>query len=263
MKRVALNLLRTGHLRFFSRDLPRRIALCFHELEAGQVPAFRAAMDHFRELGYQDCSAGRFADPEGPARRLLVSFDDNFRNWHSNLAGLEASGVKATFYTNSAPFRDQSSDAAVGAYFDHLGYHGDRQTLSRQELRELDQAGHRIGCHSHSHPVLSRIPRDRWHGEIAESKAILEEIVDRKVVDFSFPYGMRRHFSPELVAYCASIGFETVATAISCQHHADHVDPMAIHRTTWRFDLDLADNLARLCVDGRAYAAVFGRSAVG
>ena len=74
---------------------------------------------------------------------------------------------------------------------------------------------------------------------------------------------MRRHFSEPLRNYCKEIGFKTIANAIpGCQHKTD-VDPMNIFRTDWRFGGPLTYNLTKLSIDGRAYAALFGRSVIG
>ena len=74
---------------------------------------------------------------------------------------------------------------------------------------------------------------------------------------------MRRHFSEPLRNYCKEIGFKTIANAIpGCQHKTD-VDPMNIFRTDWRFGRPLSYNLTNLSIDGRAYAALFGRSVIG
>lgn len=262
MKSITLDLVRQTHLQFFSRDLPNRVAIYFHELEREHMPAFREAMEHFRELGYRTCNACEFVGQETAGEKLLfVSFDDNFRNWHTSLDELAECGVTCTFYTNTGPFRDVASSTTIEDYFERIGYAGERRTLSRAEVREIAEAGHTIGCHTHSHRVLSALARKDWHSEIIRSKLILEEIVGSAVVDFSYPFGMRRHFSEELRDYCAEAGFATIATGLSGLQHVAPIDPLSIHRTGWKFELDLADNIANLKIDARFYAGLFGRSA--
>jgi len=264
MKAQVLDLVRKGHLRYARKDLPSRLAIYFHELEKAQMPAFIDAMFHFQELGY------RFADPRTyvyddacDEKLLFVSFDDNFKNWYNALDVLEACGASCTFYVNSGLFRDVAAPREISDYFDRIRYFGERKTLSRPELREMADRGHTIGCHTHTHPMLSQTPRQNWYEEIVGSKRILEDIVGRPVLDFSFPFGMRRHFSNDLRDYCASVGFKTIVTGISGQLHANAVDPLTIHRTEWKFELDLEDNIANLEIDSRLYATLCGRSAVG
>ena len=151
----------------------------------------------------------------------------------------------------------------ISGYFDRIKYYGDRETLTRPELRDIADCGHTIGCHTHSHTLLSKTPRENWHAEIAVSKKILEGISEQALQDFSIPFGMRRHFSDGLRSYCASIGFKTIATGIPSQHHSEKIDPLQIHRTGWKFERSLEDNIANLQIDGRLYARLCGRSAVG
>src|SRR5690606_13836355 len=117
-------------------------------------------------------------------------------------------------------------------------------------------AGHTIGCHTHTHPMLPRLPRERWDEEIRRSKEILEELIGCRVRDFSYPFGMRRHFSGALRTYCVGLGFRTIATGISGLQRSGGADPLNLHRTGWRFDLPLHDNIARLRVRSPLYASL-------
>jgi len=264
MKARVLNFIRQSHLRFARRDLPSRLAIYFHHLEKAQLPAFTDAVSYFKDLGYRCVDAQSYASREAGMKLLFLSFDDNYKNWHENLDILAKVGATCTFYVNSGVFRDKASPEDISKYFDLNKYHVvDRQTLTRSELRDIADCGHTIGCHSHSHTMLSKIPREGWHGEIAVSKKILEDVSGQALHDFSFPFGMRRHFSDGLRSYCASIGFKTIATGIPSQHHSEKIDSLQIHRTGWKFERSLEDNIANLQIDGRLYARLCGRSAVG
>ena len=263
MKAQVLDLLRHSHLLFAKRDLPCRLAIYFHALEKSHLPAFADALSYFKDLGYRFADPQSYAQSVGYEKLLFVSFDDNFKNWHQGLDVMSECGARCTFYVNSAYFRDVATHAAISNYFDRINYIGDRQTLSKTELWEIADRGHTIGCHTHSHPILSQIPKADWHDEIVASKKILEDAVGQAVNDFSFPFGMRRHFSSALRFYCATNGFRTIATGISGQQHTDHIDPLQIHRTGWKFELSLEENIANLQIDSRLYAALSGRSAVG
>lgn len=263
MKAQVLNFIRQGHIRFASRDLPAKLAIYFHELDRHQIPAFREALTYFTDEGYGFASPREFVAAPVDEKLLFVSFDDNFKSWHEALGTMEACRATATFYVNSGMFRDVAPPHVISDFFDRIRYFGDRQTLSRNEVSEISASGHTIGCHTHTHPMLSLLPRDAWDDEILASKHVLEDILGGAVDDFSFPFGMRRHFSPALRDYCADIGFKTIATGISGQQHMTRIDPLEIHRSGWKFDLDLADNIANLKVDSRLYARLSGRSAVG
>ncbi|MEM1048130.1 MAG: polysaccharide deacetylase family protein [Pseudomonadota bacterium] len=263
MKAQVLELLRRSHVAVARDTLPTRIALYFHALEAVDRPAFSAAMKTFATLGYRFVDARTYAFNATDEKLVFVSFDDNYRSWHDSLDTLEACGVTATFYVNSGVLRDTCPPDDIAGYFDRIRHTGERVTLNRAEIYDLAERGHTIGCHTHSHPVLSALPPENWPDEILRSKQTLEDLSGRAVQDFSFPFGMRRHFSSALRTYCASIGFRTIATGLPAQHRAGFIDPLALHRTEWKFDLSLADNLTNLRIDGRLYGWLFGRSVIG
>jgi hypothetical protein len=109
--------------------------------------------------------------------------------------------------------------------------------------------------------VLTSLPSDVAREEIRVSKEELERILQRPVMHFSYPFGMRRHFNRSPRAYCRSIGFITIANAIPCMQYAPG-RPDALHRSVWFLEQPLEFNLANVCVDGRLFEALTGRSAV-
>ena len=261
MKTFGLAVVREMHRRFSSKPLPDRVSVLFHELERPQWRAFTELIEYFSGQGYRCVDAHEFVWGQGPDKRLFVSFDDNHRSWHEALPLLERTGTRATFYVNTLPFRDTASPAEIESYFDRIRFHGKRAPLSRQELRELAQAGHDIGCHSHSHFVLSDLRKDQWDAELRASKARLEEIVDRPVRHFAFPFGMPRHFSQPLRAYCAAIGFETIAAAVVGHQVVAAADALNLQRTSVSLSDVLPKTLVRLRIDGRLFTRITGRSA--
>ena len=62
------------------------------------------------------------------------------------------------------------------------------QPLSKNDLITLSRH-FEIGSHTLTHPTLTKIPSNKAYYEIAESKATLENILDRKIYGFSYPKG--------------------------------------------------------------------------
>ena len=263
MKQLVLSIIRDGHILLSQKNLSDRVAIYFHELEPENTEAFRDAISYFLANGYRTVSGSQFTNPTVDGKVLYVSFDDNFRNWLVASDILADLGATATFYVNSGVMRGDAASADIASYFERIAYSGPETTLSWDELGELYRAGHTIGCHTHTHPVLSHLNRAQWADEIDHSKKVLEDNLGCKITDFSYPYGMRRHFSDALRDYCAALGFKTIATGISGLQHLDEYDPLSLHRTGWKFDIDLNDNLLNLQVDGKLYARLTGRSAIG
>jgi peptidoglycan/xylan/chitin deacetylase (PgdA/CDA1 family) len=240
--------------------LPRKLALYLHAT-AGHGDRLAELLHFLREQNYVFVGPDEFVMAE--ERAVFLSFDDNYRSWLDAVELLNKVQVAATFYVNSWPFRDRVGAAEVLAYLEKLEVASDRETtLSTDELRQLKDSGHVIGAHTHTHPVLTSLPAHLAREEIRVCKKELEQILQRPVLHFSYPFGMRRHFNDALRAYCRSIGFMTIANAIpGMQYAPSRAD--ALHRSVWFLDQPLEFNLANLCVDGRLFEMLTGRSAVG
>lgn len=263
MKQSLLKWLRNFHLLLRKRRLPNRIAIYYHQVESRNLDALRKGLECLLSQGYVPVNATAYSAHEGPEKRLFVSFDDNFLDWYEALDVMDELGVKATFYVTSGVFHDRSTIAEQKDFMSRVCQPRSKKTLTVKQLREMVARGHTIGCHTHTHKRLSSLPRDRWDREIAHSKKVLERLIDQEVVDFSFPFGMRRDFSPELEAYCRNLGFTSIATGISGLLYVDKPDPFKLHRTGWKFEIPLADNIKNLHIDGRMYGTLFGRSVIG
>ena len=259
-KKLIQEFVRSGHKLVLTKPLPEQVAIYFHALDPSEHRAFRDAILYFQSQGFRSVDAREFVD--GTGSRLFLSFDDNYRSWRDLMPLMGDLGVTATFYTNSGVFRDRSSDTDRTAYFDRLNYHGERITLTTEQLREIRAAGHTIGAHTHLHFDLGSISEDEARREIELSKTVLEEILGEQVPDFSFPFGMRRNFSAGLRRYCLDIGFETVADATPGMQFAGQKKSQ-IHRSVWHFEDDFDYNLQNVLIDGSFFERITGRSAVG
>ena len=60
--------------------------------------------------------------------------------------------------------------------------------MTREQIRELHDAGFTIGAHSRSHTKLSLLSPDQIEDEIVESARFVQEITGADRVPFSFPY---------------------------------------------------------------------------
>ncbi len=260
MKRAIQNAIRRFHLTFFRRGLPDKLGLYFHDLEPQHHAAFEELIGWVRNQGYLLHDLTSYLSAQGKA--AFVSFDDNYRSWFQSLPLLARLQVPCTFYVNSGPLRDRCSAAEQAAYFEVLQHPGERISLSTDELRELRAAGHTIGCHTHWHRPIASLPPSEAHQEIRLGQEILQELLGEPIHHFSFPFGMPRHFNPQLGEYCHQIGLQTIAHATHCQLHRPPV-PGRIDRHQWRFDQDLHFNVQNMRIDGRLFVKFTGRSPVG
>ncbi len=264
LKKVAFSVVRTAHDILAKQPLPDRLGVYFHALEKEDWPAFRQAISTLRGEGYTFVSVNDYIRPAtNPGRRAFISFDDNYKSWYEALPLLDELDVRATFYTNTLPFRDTASGDEISDYFDRIDHHSDRTSLTRGELKEMRAAGHSIGCHSHTHYNLAQLPRSKWDAEILQSKRILEDLLGEDISHFAYPFGMRRFFSEDLRRYCLENGFGSVAAAAPGLQYTVPFDPKFLHRTRWVFQATPKRNLDDIRVDGRWFEKTTGLSAVG
>ena len=260
LKRTIQATIRGFHKLVAMRDVPEKLALYFHELEERQYDGFSRCIEHWQSQGYRCVGSSEFLSGTD-GKLLFVSFDDNFNSWHRALPLLDRLGVRATFYVNTLPIRGKAEPGEIEDFFDRIHHKGERATLSEDEIREIAAAGHTIGCHSHAHYDLGSVPEDVAKSEIRVSKEILEDLLQRKVTDFSYPFGMRRNFTEPLRDYCFQIGFETICNAIPGRLH-ETPKPRYINRTPWDFTRTMPYNIDNMKIDGRLFESFTGRSAV-
>ena len=75
--------------------------------------------------------------------------------------------------------------------------------MNWDQVRTMLGAGISFGCHTMTHPVLSRLTPDAVKREVAESKWLIENRADVQVEDFAFPFGKPKD--------CGLIGAETLS----------------------------------------------------
>lgn len=118
--------------------------------------------------------------------------------------------------------------------------------LNWDEVREMSAHGITFGSHSHTHPILSRMPIQEAKEDIVISKQVIEEKLGSKVRHFAFPNGRAEDFSEELRDYCKKIGFESVASVIygtNCSSNKNYfLERIVATRPIWM----LAGEMTRL-----------------
>ncbi len=78
--------------------------------------------------------------------------------------------------------------------------------MTWSHIRRLREAGHSIGAHTVTHPVLARCPRAQQQFEIGESKRRIEEVLGTPVTSFSYPVGTVDAFTAETAELMSEAG---------------------------------------------------------
>ncbi len=103
------------------------------------------------------------------------------------------------------------------------------QAMSWDELRGIAAEGVEIGCHTRTHPILSRLPQARLDGEIRGAKAYMEDRLGFPVAHFCYPNGRDIDIGDAAAECVRSAGFRSAATTVWGLHTPD-ADPMRLRR---------------------------------
>jgi peptidoglycan/xylan/chitin deacetylase (PgdA/CDA1 family) len=80
--------------------------------------------------------------------------------------------------------------------------------LSKKEIKYMQSIGMIIGCHSHSHILLSRLNYKKQFREISKSKSLLERIIKNKVDIFCYPYGGKKSYNSTTINILKQLNFK-------------------------------------------------------
>jgi len=107
-------------------------------------------------------------------------------------------------------------------------------TMSWDQVRELHAAGHEIGSHSLTHPLLTELPDERLNEEVEGSRRVLSEVLGAAVPSFCYPNGS---YDARVLGAVRAAGYECAVTT-----------QWGLNRKQSAFELARCDmDFARLC----------------
>ena len=134
-----------------------------------------------------------------------VTFDDGYRdNLINALPILEKYNTPATIFITTSEIGKRASFA-----WDMKYKEDDRAIfLSLEEIKILaNNKLKEIGAHTHNHVRLSDFSKDKQLSEIETSKKILEDIINKKILHFAYPFGGRYDFDDNSKFLIKELGF--------------------------------------------------------
>jgi peptidoglycan/xylan/chitin deacetylase (PgdA/CDA1 family) len=165
---------------------------------------FERQLSELRGAGFTTPAYGPPPLCEGnPGRRIALTFDDGFTNvFQHGLEPLARYGFRAIEFLTVG---------LIGGCNDWETQEGEaRQSLMDDaQIKEWLAAGHEIGSHTLTHPILTRLNVQEAAEEISASKKKLEDRFGRPVRHFCYPYG---DWNPAVRDLVVAAGYETACT---------------------------------------------------
>ena len=132
-----------------------------------------------------------------------ITLDDGYQsNLLHALPILKNMGFSATCYVVSGKLGQHNEwDEALGM--------AQAALMGVEEMRTWVDAGMEVGSHTCSHADLNRISLAEAGRELLQSKSDLENLLQKPVTQFCYPYG---HFSPEHESLVSQSGYVAATT---------------------------------------------------
>ena len=128
-----------------------------------------------------------------PRRAAAITFDDGYRSvYEVALPVLERLSMPATVFV---PAQTGESHGA-----ERLPPQEGRERVSWPEMREMGERGIDFGAHTMSHSDLTQLDKASAEQEIAGSREILEQGLERPVTLFAYPFGRHDQASRKIVS---------------------------------------------------------------
>jgi len=135
-----------------------------------------------------------------------ITFDDGFESVISNaVPALQKRNIPAAIFV-TAGYIGQSA-----VWWPKHEKEREEKIASADMWKALPSDLICIGSHTLTHPYLSLLNEPEARCELIESRLLLEQLLHRKIISFSFPYG---DFNGDLVTWCREAGYRRIFTSL-------------------------------------------------
>lgn len=143
----------------------------------------------FTSITFDDLAGRLTKGTTLPAKPVIISFDDDWQSQFTYaLPLLKKYGFTATFYIWVAVV-------------------GRKHRMTWDEVKALDVEGMQIGCHTMTHPFLTRVKTDDvLRREIVGAKQRIEAHIGTPVTSIAYPFGQ---YNERVVALVREAGFSS------------------------------------------------------
>lgn len=162
---------------------------------------------------------------EIPLDSVVITFDDGFGdNYTYAYPVLKKYGVPATIFVITERL-EPSGAPQLAAKDQESGLY-----LSWNQVIEMSRNGISIGSHTCTHPWLTYVTLEEARREIVESKARLEQQLDKPVCLFAYPGGRIRDFDQDIISIVVSSGYSGACSGLNGTNR-DGISPYLLRRT--------------------------------
>ncbi|AHF97612.1 polysaccharide deacetylase [Desulfurella acetivorans A63] len=186
---------------------------------------FEKHIKFLRKLGYSSIRASdisSFLDNKLYLnyKRVLITFDDGYKNNLEAAKILKKYGFSGLFFISSA---------YIGKTLDNM------QMLDENDIKLLIELGMEIGSHSHFHLKLSELSKNDILENVTRSKEILSQFTN--VEDFAYPFG---NYSQDVIEVLKKSGFKR-AYIIGQSINTTKYNPYVLRRSIIRSSTNYLD----------------------
>jgi len=123
--------------------------------------------------------------------------------------------VRLRAYVKSLPFAEAMQFVqSLAENVPSSSLHQKPDTLDWDELRSLAAQGTTVAAHTHTHPLLTRIPFEEACAEIRTSLETIRREIGQALPLFAYPDGQAQFFSESLMTYLSGQGVRFAVTTI-------------------------------------------------
>jgi peptidoglycan/xylan/chitin deacetylase (PgdA/CDA1 family) len=157
----------------------------------------------FTTVTFKDLDAYLSNGQPLPARAIILSFDDGWRNQ----------------YTYAYPLLKKHR--MKGTFFIFSGAIGSRDAfMNWDQVKEMHDAGMEISGHSYTHPMLPKVYGEKeLYRELSMSKTMIEEHIGEPVTAFAYPFGM---YDKRIVSAVKNAGYHIARTTKNSVWHSSN-----------------------------------------
>ncbi|KAA9357124.1 polysaccharide deacetylase family protein [Larkinella humicola] len=170
--------------------------LCYHQIREWRAKDSKSAKDYICPTSVFEAQIKMLADsgyhailPDQlyaylttgaplPSKPVMITFDDgDLDQYETAVPILEKHNYKAAFFIMTVA----------------IGRRGYQPYMDKQQIKDLADRGHTIGCHTWDHHNVKKYQDQDWVTQIEEPTKKLEAITGKPVKHFAYPFGLWNH----------------------------------------------------------------------